>query len=156
SARGSCYPYENAPKNRQKTCALADANYGIRSEGPATCRLRLDCGLATLLFGSQRLGGLFIVRLKRQVGVLRPGYGGLGARVQEACGLQFFLARQVIQRREPEMFQEEVGRAPGHRATRDAAAAHRPDPVLLEQEVERALAETHAAHFLDLGARHRL
>ncbi len=50
--------------------------------------------------------------------------GGWERGVQEASGLQFFLARQVVEARQAEMFEEEVGGAPGHRL----AAAHAGGP----------------------------
>jgi hypothetical protein len=48
------------------------------------------------------------------------------------------------------------GRAIGDRAARGLAAAAHLDPADVEQRVERALGNGHAADVLDLGARHRL
>src|SRR5512133_1392156 len=121
--------------------------------GPTT---RRAARLAPLLLGGEWFVSLVFRRIERQVRLLRPEYGGLRARVQEAGRLHFLVARQILERRQAEMLEEEVGGAPRHRPARHAAAAHRPDPVLLEQQVERALAEADAAHLLDLGARHRL
>jgi len=111
------------------------------------CDLRCRC-----VVGGQWLVDFVLARFQRKIGLLRPEYGGLGARVQEARGFHFLVTRQVLEARQAEMLEEEIGRAPRHRTARHAAAAHRPDPVRLEQQVERALAETDAAHLFDLGA----
>ena len=54
------------------------------------------------------------------------------------------------------MREERLGGAVGDRPARRLAAAARADPAGLQQHVERALRDRHAADFLDLGARHRL
>src|SRR5690348_3712349 len=66
---------------------------------------------AFLLFDRQRFVGLVLGGLERQIRLLRPEYGRLGPRVQEAGGLHFFVARQILERRQAEMLQEEVGGA---------------------------------------------
>src|SRR5262245_37366000 len=141
------------PKYRCDRRCLIMAS-GAKPRQPAESRPY--CDLAPLLFSGQWLVGLVVGRLERQIRLLRSEYGRLRARVQEAGCLHFLMARQVIERRQAEMLEEEVGGAPGDGLAGRSAAAHRPDPVLLEQQVERSLAQTDAAHLLDLSARHRL
>src|SRR6185437_8062499 len=100
-----------------------------------------ECGLTRRFVGGQRLVDLVLARFQRKIGYVRPEYGGLGARVQEARGLHFLVTRQVVERRQAEVLEEEVGGAPSDRTSRHPAPAHLSDPVLLEQQVERALAE---------------
>src|SRR5262249_32513025 len=81
---------------------------------------------------------------------------GRQAAVEQARALQLVEPRQVADRIEPEMRQERFGRAIGQRTAWRLAAAARPDPPGLQQDVNRALGRRHAANLLDLGARDRL
>ncbi len=79
-----------------------------------------------------------------------------GRRSSRPAALQFLDSGQVIQRCQPEVAEKGVGGGPGDRPSRCLAAAFGRDPALLEQHVDRSLAELHASDLLDLAARHRL
>ena len=68
------------------------------------------------LIGRQRLAGFVFTGFERQIGLLRPEYGRLGARVQEACGFQFLLTWQVVEGWQSEMLEEECQADPGYEA----------------------------------------
>ena len=84
------------------------------------------------------------------------GWHGAQRGTEQADLDQLVDARQIVERRQVEMVEEGRRGHPGHRPARALPPALRLHPAGLEQQVERALADAHAAHLLDLRAGHRL
>src|SRR5262249_33203523 len=76
--------------------------------------------------------------------------------VEQARALQLVEARQIADRVEPEMREECLAGAIGHRPARRLAPPARTNPAGLQQHVHRAFGGGDAADVLDLRPRHRL
>ena len=90
----------------------------------------------------------------------RHGLGAQGrdgrAGIQQSGGAQLLQPRQGLAAFQAEMIEEGIGGDPGDRPARCLAPALGPDPARLQQRIQRAAGERHAADFLHLGPGDRL
>src|SRR5207237_532187 len=99
-----------------------------------------------------RLERVLVLAQGRVVRRHRHGETGRQPPVEQAGALELVEAGQIADRLEPEMRQKRLRRTEGERTPRGLATAARADPASLEQHVDRALGDRHAANVFDLGA----
>ncbi len=114
-------------------------------------------------------GGLFVALAVLIVGIevavtlalpvgSRRRYGEVRrqAPVQKTGGLEFVHTRKITHCGKPEMLQKRIARAVGDGPSRHRAPSAHAHPTHIEQHIERALADRHAAQLLNLRPGHRL
>src|SRR5262249_15058063 len=94
---------------------------------------------------------VFLLAEARAVVRLRHQKAGRKIAVEETGSLELGKARQIFYAGEAEVIQKDIGRAIGDGAARSAAAASKPHPADLQQQVKGAFGRRDAANLLDFG-----